>query len=515
MNQKRLFFGCFLSLIAVAFGFAVRGALLGDLARHFSLSNEQLGYLSGVGLYPCAISLILLSLFIDQIGYGRAMAFAFGCHVLAVSLLVFATSFEMLYWGTFVFAVANGTIEAVINPVVATIYDKNKTHWLNVLHAGWPGGLVLGGLLTIGVSSLNLDGEVWRWQMAIVLAPALPYGLILLGQKFPVQERVAAGVTYRDMLKEFGWGSAYICAFLLLAGINQALVVTGLPTLPLWVQAGIALVPAALLGFYVRSFGRPVFVFLLLIMFLLATTELGTDSWIAEIMQAVLKSPTSGTLFLVYTSTIMFILRFCAGPIVHRLSPLGLLAVCSAIAAIGLVSLSAAGAAVGLLLAAATLYGIGKTFFWPTTLGMVSELYPKGGALMLNAVTGVGTLAVGVLGGPAIGIVQDRDLVRIISEREPQLADQVLTTKHGILGPSRSLDQDKLAALKPAQMEVIEQAVIESKQGSLKKIATLPAIMFVCYLVLIVYFHFRGGYRAQVLADSSNSSEASSRKQSR
>src|SRR5207249_603169 len=124
----------------------------------------------------------------------------------------------------------------------------------------------------------------------------------------------------------------------------------------------------------------PIFVLLLLVMVLLATTELGTDSWIADIMRTVLKSPTLGTLFLVWTSLIMFVLRFCAGPIVHRIGPLGLLATCSGIAAIGLLWLSQAGTAAWMLFAAATFYGFGKTFFWPTTLGVVSERYPRGGA---------------------------------------------------------------------------------------------------------------------------------------
>ena len=154
------------------------------------------------------------------------------------------------------------------------------------------------------------------------------------------------------------------------------------------------------------------FVFLMLVMFLLATTELGTDGWIQDIMGNVLKDPIKGTLFLVYTAAIMFVLRFFAGPIVHRISPLGLLAACAAIAAVGLYWLGNAGTSVGMLFLAATLYGVGKTFFWPTTLGVGVRAISAGGALLLNAISGVGMIAVGTIGGPAIGTLQDLDFNR-------------------------------------------------------------------------------------------------------
>ena len=189
------------------------------------------------------------------------------------------------------------------------------------------------------------------------------------------------------------------------------------------------------------------FVFLMLVMFLLATTELGTDGWIQDIMGTVLKDPTKGTLFLVYTAAIMFVLRFFAGPIVHRISPLGLLAACSAIAAGGLYWLGNAGASVGMLFLAATLYGVGKTFFWPTTLGVVSEQYPRGGALLLNAISGVGMIAVGTLGGPAIGTLQDVDFNRAVAEQAaPTSMPQVADTKEGLFSEYEYVDKAKFDA---------------------------------------------------------------------
>ena len=218
-----------MALVATAFGFAVRGAVLSDWGAQFDLTEEQKGIINGVGLYPFAISIILFSLIVDRIGYGTTMCFAFVGHLVSTLLTIFAPNFAVLYVATFIYALSNGTVEAVINPVVATIYRDNKTHWLNILHAGWPGGLVLGGLLSIGVAlvgdKLNLPGQMWQWQMAILLLPILFYGVLLVGLRFPVQERVEAGVSYREMLAEFGWGSAYIVSFLIIMGVSQVLTV--------------------------------------------------------------------------------------------------------------------------------------------------------------------------------------------------------------------------------------------------------------------------------------------------
>lgn len=503
--RRRLFLGCFLGLVATAFGFAVRGAVLNEWGAQFQLSEEQKGIISGVGTYPFAISIILFSLIVDRIGYGTAMVFAFLGHVVSTLATIFAPNFEVLYLATFLYALSNGMVESVINPVVATVYRDNKTHWLNVLHAGWPGGLALGGLLAIAVAlagdRLKLPGHLWQWQMGVLLLPILLYGYLLFGLRFPTQERVAAGVSYRTMLSEFGWGSAYIVSFLLVMGISQVLTVFKLPPLSVNWSLAAAVVPAVLFGIFIRSFGRPMFVFLMLVMFLLATTELGTDGWIQDIMGAVLKEPILGTLFIVYTASIMFVLRFFAGPIVHRISPLGLLAACSALAAVGLYWLGNAGTSAAILFLAATLYGCGKTFFWPTTLGVVSEQYPKGGALLLNAISGVGMIAVGTIGGPAIGTLQDVDFNRAVAQAQPAIHAQLVADKKGLFSEYQYVDRARFAELGLTESQQAELVALESqtKQQALAKIAILPVIMCGCYLVLIGYFRSRGGYEAQVL----------------
>lgn len=510
-HPRRLFLGCFVALVATAFAFAVRSAVLGDWETQFDLTEEQKGIINGVGLYPFAISIILFSLIVDKVGYGTAMCFGFIGHLLSTILTIFAPSFEVLYVATFIYALANGTVEAVINPVVATVYRDNKTHWLNILHAGWPGGLVLAGLLSIAVVKVGdtwgeqLPGEIWQWRMAVLFIPILIYGFLLFGLKFPTQERVAAGVSFREMLSEFGWGSTYVVSFLIIMGISQVLTVFGefttyeLKAIEIPYALLAAIVPTILFALWIPSFGRPMFVFLLVVMILLATTELGTDGWIQDIMGSVLEDPVKGTLFFVYTAAIMFVLRFFAGPIVHRISPLGLLAASAAIAAAGLLWLGNAGPSVGVLFLAATLYAFGKTFFWPTTLGVVSEQYPKGGALLLNAISGVGMIAVGTLGGPAIGTLQDMDFNRAVQEQAAEIHPRIVRENKGAFFTYESIDKTQLAQLSPEESSQVESIERGTKQHALAKIAILPAIMCGCYLLLIGYFRSRGGYHAQVL----------------
>jgi MFS family permease len=504
-----------MAMIATAFGFAVRGGVLNDWGAQFHLTEEQKGIIGGVGLFPFAISIILFSLIIDRIGYGTAMVFAFVCHLLSAVMTIFAPNFGVLYLATFIYALANGTVEAVINPVVATIYKDNKTHWLNILHAGWPGGLVLGSLLAIGTGWLSSHGMIptsmalWQWKMTILVIPIVLYGVMLFGQPFPVQERVEAGVSYREMLAELGWGGAYIVSFLLIMGFSQILTVLKIPPIPVVYALVAAIVPAVAFGLWIKSFGRPMFVFLLLVMFLLATTELGTDSWIQDIMGAVLKNPTMGTWFFIYTASIMFVLRFFAGPIVHKISPLGLLATCAAMAAVGLYWLGNAGTSLAMLFMAATLYGVAKTFFWPTTLGTVSEQYPRGGALLLNAMGGVGMIAVGTIGGPAIGTLQDVDLNHALRQAAPAVQAKLVSEKDGLFSKYDYIDKAKVegAGLTEAQKTELASLETGTKQHALAKIAVLPVIMCVCYLILIAYFKSRGGYKAEVLTGHSAQDE--------
>jgi MFS family permease len=502
VHRNRLFVACIISLVATSFGFVVRGFLVGVWANEFNLTQAQVGAIQGAGLFPFALSIVFFSLIVDRIGYGRCMVFAFLGHTISAFITMTANSFEQLYVGTLIFALANGTVEAVINPVTATLFPTSKTHHLNILHAGWPGGLVLGGLLFIVLGDLN-----WKWQIGLYLIPTLVYGYLMLGQKFPVQERVASGVSYREMLQEFGWGSCFIVCFFVVFAFDSVFASLGLytGTISWWTALALAAIPTIAFAFVYKSFGRPMFVFLLLVMILLATTELGVDSWITNLMTPVLAqfSQYGGLMLLIYTSFIMFVLRFFAGPIVHRISPLGLLATCAALAAIGLYWIANAGAAAGMIFAAGTLYGIGKTFFWPTTLGVVTEQFPRGGAMTINAIAGVGMISVGVLGGPILGAIQDNALDARLKAADPAIHARVAgEPATAYLMRYQPIDRSRVAELPEPARQLVDQITTANSQHTLATFAILPAIMFFCYVGLILYFKARGGYRPVVLTAS-------------
>jgi len=502
-KQTRLFTACIIALVAMAFGFVIRAFVLNDWGILFNLSETQKGSIQGAGLYPQALSIVFFSLVIDRIGYGRTIAFAFVAHLVSAYLTITATDFKGLYLGTFIFALAGGAVEAAVNPIVATLYPQSKTRHLNMLHAGWPGGLVIGGIMAIALAG-STGGNSWRWQVALYLIPTCIYGVMMLGMKFPVQERVAAGISYREMLMEFGWAGCFILSLFAAYAIDEILRVFDMHLPGLGIVL-VTLVPTIIFALRIRSFGRPIFVILLLVMVLLATTELGTDSWIAALMTPVLKEfgANAGNWVLIYTSSIMFVLRFCAGPIAHRLSPLGLLAVCAAVASTGLFWLAHAGAAPFMIFLAATCYGFGKTFFWPTTLGVVSEQFPKGGALTLSAIAGVGMISVGVLGNPLLGTMQDHFLDKSLAAQDAALHAQVADPAQSKFGLTyQPLDKTKIAALPPAQQAEVETIRTANNQATLARVALLPALMFLCYVGLILHFRARGGYAQVHLAEA-------------
>jgi hypothetical protein len=325
---------------------------------------------------------------------------------------------------------------------------------------------------------------------------------------------VASGVSYRDMLSEFGVLGAAVVGFLVTLQLMDFFAPLSQAQRILFIAIGVAIVVA--FGLYTRSMGRFLMFFLILIMMPLATTEIGTDGWITSIMEDIAKvNHFHPGWILVYTSAIMVVLRFFAGPIVHVMSPLGLLAFSAVLAIVGLYTLSFSAGMV--IFAAATLYGIGKTFFWPTMLGVVSEQMPKGGALTLNAISGIGMLAVGTLGFPYIGTLQANKEIAAITNSEvarkvPGLVEgnrltvvedkNIYEIIHYQAISDNKLDT-LLKELPPGKREEVTTKIADirgqSIQGALANMVIFPIIMLVGYLILIIYFTAKGGYKAEVL----------------
>lgn len=532
VNQEKpsqiMFWGCFIALITTAFAFISRAFMINTpemWPADFGLDNVQAQTLFGHGIWPFAISIILFSFVIDKIGYRVAMIFSFVCYAIYAALALYAYSivnaanldgaalteaqskgYQMLTWGSIILGLGNGTVEAFINPVVATMFSHAKTKWLNILHAGWPGGLVLGGLITLGLGTAATDD--WRLLIYIIAIPAVIYLVMLIGAKFPVNERVSAGATYKEMLAEFGVIGCFIASYLIFMQLST--VVTGpFPALgdeafaisgkSFTIAEAIAwaaiIVSCIAYGAYCHSLGRPLMIFLCLIMIPLATTELGTDGAITGIMERPMKEFGYNPLWvLIYTSAIMMVLRFFAGPVVKALTPLGLLACCAALAIVGLYCLSFVQTFFAIF-AAATLYGVAKTYFWPTTLGVVAEQFPKGGALTLNAIAGIGMLAVGIMGGPLIGKMQE-DSARIALNKEAPVTYATISKQDTyFLGEYEAVDAEKIKTLAEADQATINDTVTTAKQSALANVAIFPGIMLVCYLILLAYFKSQGGYK--------------------
>ncbi|MEJ7692687.1 MFS transporter [Daejeonella sp.] len=486
-----LFWGCFMAIVASAFGFVFRAFIMADWGIQFGLSKTQQGEIFGVGFWPFGISIVLFSLIIDKIGYKKSMVFGFICHLLSVVITIMASGYWMLYLGTFLFALGNGAVEAVVNPVVATMYPKEKTKWLNILHAAWPVGMAIGGILGIAMINQKLP---WEFIIGLIMLPTIIYGWVIVKRTFPLNERVKAGVSYLEMLKEVG-----ILGFLIIIALSMF----QLGSLFLWSYAVSIIATLGIVGifgYYVRSLGRPLFILLLLIMIPLATTELGTDSWITDLMTpAMQKMGLQGGWVLIYTSIIMAILRFYSGPIVHKLSPVGLLAASSAIAAAGLFFLSYSSGL--MIIVAATVYALGKTYFWPTMLGVVSEQFPKGGALALNFTGAVGMMGVGVIGAVILGFVQDKQLDQNLAlyDRNNNTAlhsTYVTEEKKGLFGSYRAIDGNKLLNAPPETVLTINNVQNDAKKNALRTVTIFPVIMLIFYLALIFYFKTKkGGYK--------------------
>ncbi len=364
MNRERLFVGSCFALVATSVCFGVVGAIMGALKEQFVLSNEQVGWIGGAALWGFTISIFVLGPLVDWAGMRNLLRFALLCHAAGTLLMIFANGFWMLFFGALVLALGNGTVEAGCNPLVATIYPDQKTKKLNQFHVWFPGGIVIGSLASFGLDKLTtsigvntlLGLDLWQFKLALILVPTIVYGLIFVGQKFPATERVQSGISFGGM------------------------------------------VAGALL--------RPLFLILLVCMCITASLELGPNRWVIAVLGA---GGLPGELVLAYISAWMAVLRFFAGPVVHRLSPTGILVASAILSGIGLYWLSFAESIVMAFLSA-TVFAVGVCYFWPTMLGVTSERVPKSGALGLALMGGIGMLIVGVVTSPLMGRVADERL---------------------------------------------------------------------------------------------------------
>jgi MFS family permease len=501
-NAKRLLWAGFLAILAAGIGFGVRGGILANWGADFGFTGAQLGAIGGAGFTGFCFGIIIGGVVVDKIGYGKLVFAAFLFHVLSAFITFAAskgqpqeTAYNFLYWGTFVFALANGTLEAVANPLVSTLFPNNRTHYLNILHASWPAGLVIGGLIgwTLGESGVS-----WKIQLGLFLIPTVLYGLAFMGQHFPKSEASAKGLSVGDMMKEVGiLGSAVAC-YLLVLFFQDAL---QLPNAVAWGLGGALLILVGVLTQF--SVGSVLLFILFIAHALVGAVELGTDNWIQNITGNIL-TPAQGKILFVFTSLLMFALRFCGHFIETKLkiSPIGLLLICSVLAVVGLNMVSGISTFIGAMVALAV-YAVGKTFFWPTMLAVVGDRFPRTGAIAMSIMGGIGMMSAGLLGGPGLGYAKDRFTVDHLKETNAALYEANKAEKpSGFLffEDVTGLDGTKLseaqkATEKTADQEALAKASIVGDRKTLKADSLIPAAMAVIYLLLMIYFKSIGGYK--------------------
>ncbi len=365
----RLFLGSCVALVATSVAFATVGAVMFSLKGEFVLTNAQAGWIGGAALWGFAVSQLVFSPFCDTLGMRFLLRLAFAGHTAGALVMIFAGGFGALFAGALLLGMANGLVEAACNPLVAALYPDDKTVKLNQFHVWFPGGIVLGGLAARALDETGLGD--WRVKLALVLVPTIAYGVLLLGRRFPQTEGVRSGVSMAEMFR--------------------------------------------------AALTTPLMLLMLACMALTASVELGPNRWLPAILEA---GELPGILVLVYISALMAVLRYFAGPVVHRLSPTGVLAVSAVLSGLGLLWMSTGGSA-ATAVAAATVFAVGVCYFWPTMLGYVSERVPRSGALGLGLMGTVGMAVVGLATAPVMGKIADRRAYELLpgDETAAALAD--------------------------------------------------------------------------------------------
>ena len=518
-NARRLLWAGFLAILAAGIGFGIRGGILANWAADFGFTGAQLGAIGGAGFTGFCFGIIIGGVVVDRIGYGKLIVAAFLFHVLS-AVITFAategqaqaTAYMFLYIGTFVFALANGTLEAVANPLVSTLFPNDRTHYLNILHASWPAGLVIGGL----VGWILGDGMhvSWKLQLGLFLVPTALYGIAFFGQRFPKSEASARGLTIGQMLQDVGLLGALVACLLVglffkdqLGGILAFFTGSGFFASPTWgyLAWGVALGLLLLVGVKTNFAVGSVLLFVLFVTHaLIGAVELGTDGWIQNITGNIL-TPAQGKILFVVTSLLMFALRFCAHFIETHLkvSPVGLLFICSVLAVVGLRMVSGIETFAGAMIALAV-YAVGKTFFWPTMLAVVGDRFPRTGAVAMSMMGGIGMMSAGLLGGPGLGYAKDRFTAEHLRRTAPAVYEQYkapVPSRFLFLDEATGLDGTKLSVAQAApartpEQQIVAEASIIGDRETLKADAYIPTVMAAIYALLFLYFRTIGGYRA-------------------
>ncbi len=338
VNDKRLFYASCFALITTAFSFSIRAGVMPILEQDLGLTPVQLGFTNQMWFWGFPISMIIGGLIYHKVGGAKIMQFAFIVHALGILLTIFAGNYYVLLISSLLIGLGNGCTEAACNPMIADAYEGNTmSKYMNRFHMWFPGGILLGSLLSIGMGKLG-----WSWQMqcAIILVPTVIYAYLFFRQKWPEPKITEVADTSSNL----------------------------------------------------KAMASPLFIFMLVCMSLTAISEFGPNNWVTITLEG---SGAAPMLLLALTFGVMAVARFFGGAIVSQLNTTGVLWLSSILAVIGLYMLSTmTGTGV---YAAAIIFGLGIAYFWPNMIGFVAEYIPKSGALGMSIVGAMGMFMSGLI----------------------------------------------------------------------------------------------------------------------
>lgn len=363
-SHDRLFVASCIALTVTAMTFAIRAGILGQLSQDFGLSNSELGWINAMAFLGFPVATMFGGLLYNFLGAKKLVIIAFIGHLLGLLLTISADGFWLLLLSSFCIGFANGAVEAGCNPLIADLYHKRQTTMLNRFHVWFPGGIVIGALISKYMTDMSFG---WQAQIAVMLIPTLIYGYFIISQKFPQTSHIDTST------------------------VNN-----------------------------IKGLFSPLFLFMALCMTLTATSELGTQQWIERILGS---SGASPMLIMAMVTGVMAVGRYFAGPLVHRFNPAGVLLYSAIMTSIGIFTMSIASGY--MVYISALIFALGVTYFWPTMIGFVAEYIPQSGALGMSIMGGVGMFAVS-LWNPVIGQWIDEAREKALAENSTiAIAEQV------------------------------------------------------------------------------------------
>jgi len=335
-NQKRLFYGSCFALITTAFSFSIRAGILPQLGTTFNLTAEQLGFINSMWFIGFPISMVLGGIFYGSIGPKKIMIFAFFAHTLGILLTIFSGGYVGLLVSTLFIGLGNGCTEAACNPMIAASYSgKQMNTLLNRFHMWFPGGIVLGSLISLGMTKMNLG---WEAQIWIILIPTIIYAYLFYGQAFPEPKKEIASLTEN-----------------------------------------------------VKAMATPLFIFMCACMTLTAISEFGPQQWTGIIMA---KSGAEPMVILALVTGLMAVGRYFGGEFVHKFDQTGVLLGSAVFTAIGIFLFSTQTGPMAYV--AAVFFAMGVCYFWPNMIGFVAEKIPLSGAIGMSIVGAFGMFSTSI-----------------------------------------------------------------------------------------------------------------------